>query len=63
MAITVHFEHKGHPMAMILDLVEVPRSHSGENLAKAFVEVLRAFGVKDKVNIHYLVTAIQLTSG
>jgi hypothetical protein len=51
MAITVHFEHEGKPMAMLLDLlqVEVPRSHTGANLAEGFVEVLRAFRVEDKV--------------
>ena len=54
MAIMVHFEHEGQPMAMLLDLVEVPRSHSGANLAEAFLDVLRAFGVEDKVSILYL---------
>ena len=49
-AITVHFEHNGEAMAMLLDLVEVPRSHTGANLADAFVDVLRAFGIEDKVN-------------
>jgi len=52
MAITVHFEHEGQPMAMLLDLVKVPRSHSSANLAEDFLDVLRAFGVEDKVNIH-----------
>ena len=52
MAIMVHFEHEGQPMAMLLNLVEVLRSHSGANLAEAFLDVLRAFGVEDKVNIH-----------
>jgi len=55
MAITAHFEYEGLPMAMLLDLVEVPRSHTGANLADVFLEVLQAFGVEDKVNI------IQLT--
>jgi len=50
MAITAHFEREGTPMAMLLDLVEVPRSHSGANLAEAFLDVLRAFGVEDKVS-------------
>ena len=51
MAITAHFEHEGQPMAMLLDLVEVPRSHTGANLAEAFLKVLRAFGVEDKVRV------------
>jgi hypothetical protein len=50
MAITVHFEKNGTPMALLLDLVEVPKSHTGVNLANAFVEVLEAFVIKDKVS-------------
>jgi hypothetical protein len=50
MAITVHFEKNGTPMALLLDLVEVPKSHTGVNLANTFVEVLEAFGIKDKVS-------------
>ena len=46
---TTHFEHEGNPMSMLLDLVEVPKSHSGKNLAVAFAEVLEAFGISDKV--------------
>jgi hypothetical protein len=34
---------------MLLDLVEVPRSHTGVNLAIAFAEVLQEFGIKEKV--------------
>jgi hypothetical protein len=47
---TVHFEHEGSPMSMLLDLVEVPMSHSGTNLAKAFAKVLEEFGIEDKVS-------------
>jgi hypothetical protein len=50
-AITVHFEQKGVPISMLLDLVEVPRSHSGVNLAEAFAEILEEFGIKDKVSL------------
>ena len=49
MAITVHFEHQGVPISMLLDLVEVAKSHSGVNLAAAFAQVLKDFGVSDKV--------------
>jgi hypothetical protein len=34
---------------MLLDLVEVAESHSGENLAAAFAKVLEEFGISDKV--------------
>ena len=36
-------------MSMLLDLVEVARSHSGVNLASAFANVLNYFGISDKV--------------
>jgi hypothetical protein len=48
-AITVHIEHDGKPLTFLLDIVEVPKSHSGENLATAFAEVLKAYGIQDKV--------------
>jgi len=37
-------------MSMLLDLVEVAKSHSGVNLAEAFAKVLKEFGIEDKVN-------------
>ncbi len=49
-ALTVHFENNGIPISMLLDLVEVPHSHSGLNLAKAFAKVLEEFGISDKVS-------------
>lgn len=49
-AITVHFEQNGKPVAMLLDIVEVPESHTGANLASAFAKVLTDFGVSDKVS-------------
>lgn len=50
-AITVHLEHNGSPLSMLLDLVEVPKSHTGVNLAIAFAEVLQTFGIKEKVRL------------
>lgn len=38
-------------MLMLLDLVEVTKSHSGENLAVGFTEVLEEFGISDKVQL------------
>ena len=49
MAITVHFE-QGALVALLLDLVEVPQSHTDGNLANTFMEVLEVFGIKDKVS-------------
>lgn len=34
---------------MLLDIIEVPTSHTGSNLALAFVKVLKEFGISDKV--------------
>ena len=48
-AFTVHFVHEGVPVSMLLDLVEVAKSHSGVNLAAAFAKVLEDFGISDKV--------------
>jgi len=45
----VHIELDGKPLAFLLDIVEVPKSHSGENLATAFAEILKAYGIQDKV--------------
>ena len=49
MAIMVHFEHEGKPLSMLLDLVEVAESHTGVNLGIAFMNVLKTFGVEEKV--------------
>lgn len=65
-ALSVHLEHDGIPIAMILDVVEVAevklnwtycnkaadmrQSHSGMVLAEAFANVLREFGIDDKVS-------------
>jgi len=38
-AVTIHFEQDGVPVSMLLNIVEVPCSHSGLNLAKAFTSV------------------------
>jgi hypothetical protein len=49
-AITVHFEVQGVAKSMLLDIVEVACSHTGSNLATAFANVLREFGLHDKVS-------------
>ncbi|KAG2029509.1 hypothetical protein BDR03DRAFT_815818, partial [Suillus americanus] len=47
-ALSVHLEHNGIPIAMILDIVKVVESHSGMVLAEAFANVLREFRIDDK---------------
>ena len=49
-AFMVHFEQDGDPISMLLDLVEVAKSHSRVNLVEAFAKVLEEFGIKDKVS-------------
>jgi hypothetical protein len=46
----VHLEHKGIPICLLLDIVEVARSHTRVNLAIAFADVLNNFGIADKVS-------------
>ena len=36
---------------MVLDLVEVAKSHTGVNLGILFVNVLKTFGVEQKVRV------------
>jgi hypothetical protein len=55
-AVTIHFEKKGIPVSMLLDLIQVATSHSGVNLANAFAKVLEDFGISDKVSNKYLTT-------
>jgi hypothetical protein len=38
-------------MSMLLDLIEVPKSHTGTNLASAFANVLETFRIEKKVRI------------
>ncbi|KAG1776146.1 hypothetical protein EV702DRAFT_1198451 [Suillus placidus] len=45
---SVHFEHNGEPLAILLDIIEVSKSHSGAHLAEAFVKILEDFGISDK---------------
>ena len=53
MAITVHMEHDGEPISMLLDIVEVAKTHSGVNLAAAFAKILEEYGISDKVLISF----------
>jgi len=49
-AVSVHFEKDGVPVSMLLDIVEVARSHSGLNLAAVFAKILDDFGISDKAS-------------
>ena len=47
---TVHLEREGVPLCMLLDIVEVAKSHSGVNLAEAFAKILEEFDISEKVD-------------
>jgi hypothetical protein len=49
-AVAGHFERKGAPYRVLLDVVEVPRSHTGETLALEMAKVLEEFGIEKKVS-------------
>jgi hypothetical protein len=43
-------ENEGKPLRFLLDIMEVAMSHSGINLARAFADMLKEFGVEHKVS-------------
>lgn len=47
MALTVHLEHNRKPLSM-LDVIKVPKGHSGANMAIAFADVLQTFRIEEK---------------
>ena len=49
----VHFEQRGEPMCLLLDIVEVAKSHSGVNLAQAFADILKSYGISHKVSFEF----------
>lgn len=51
-AFTVHLQQEGVPASMILDIVELSKRHTGQNLAQVFAEMLHDFGIKNKVSKH-----------
>jgi hypothetical protein len=49
-AVTVHFEQDGAPISLLLDLVQVAKSHTGVTLAAVFTRILKDFGIAHKVS-------------
>jgi hypothetical protein len=41
---------------IVLDFVEVPYSHTGKTLAKVFHQVVKQFGIEDKVRNEIITT-------
>ena len=56
-AVTVYFEMNGVPVSMLLNIVQVTKSHSGLNLAAAFVKILDDFCISNKVSLHLLISS------
>ena len=50
-AIMVHMEHQEELLSMLLDIVEVVKSHTGMNLSTAFAKILEEYRISDKVMI------------
>jgi len=48
---TVHLEYNGVMLAFLLDIIEVPESHTGVALAQAFQKMLETFGLQDRVSL------------
>ena len=48
---------------MILVVVKVVISHSGANLAAVFMQILKEFGISDKVSLHMTIVGLLLTCG
>ena len=42
-------EHEGTPLCLLFDVVEVAESHSGFNLVTAFAQILKEFGIENKM--------------
>ena len=45
----VHLEHDGHMLSFLLDVLELPKSHTGDALAKAFHAMLLDYGIENKI--------------
>ena len=54
-AITIHLEHNREPLSMLLDIVEVAKSHSGENLETAFAKIMDDYEISKKVLINSII--------
>jgi hypothetical protein len=48
---TVHLEHEGTMLTFLLDLIEVPESHTGAALAMAFQRMLETFQLQNRVRL------------
>jgi len=50
MNIFVTWIRNGNPVMTILDFIELPKSHTGRNMAQALVNTLERYGIAHKVS-------------
>ena len=50
MNVLVSWIRNNEPVTGILDFIELPKSHSGENMAKAFFDAVTRYGIAHKVS-------------
>ena len=53
--ITIHLEHNREPLSMLLDIMEVAKSYTGENLAAAFAKIMDDYEISKKVLINSII--------
>ena len=57
-AFTVHLEVDGEALTFLLDMADLPKSHSGDNLATACENVLKDFDLEDRVSVRISTVAV-----
>jgi hypothetical protein len=58
----MHLEHNRAMLAFLLDILEVPKLHTGVALAKAFQQILKLFGLQDQICLLSNVNLLNLPS-
>lgn len=49
--VTIQYENEGVIHSYVLDVVELPRRHTGQRLAEYLAQVVENFGLQDKVSV------------
>jgi len=53
MNILVTWVREGQPITTLLDFIELGKSHSGRNMAKALVDTLKHYGIEHMVSTSF----------
>jgi hypothetical protein len=51
MNVLVSWIREDHPVTAMLELIELAKSHSGNNMAEALVDTLNRYGIAHKVSL------------